>query len=86
MGSVVRLAAVHFKRAAFKLNLKKDSPGTCICSLKAMESQFQLLKDDPFPLAGSQYLWYEVLQGSPVRIPTYLFVTFLFTKEWLSFI
>lgn len=85
MGSVVRLAAVHFKRAAFKLNLKKDSPGICVCFLKPVESQFQLLKDDA-PLPGSQYLWYGVLQGSPVRIPTYLFVTFLYIKKWLSFI
>lgn len=41
-GSVVRLATVCFKRAAFKLNLVKESSGICICSLKPMESQFQL--------------------------------------------
>lgn len=54
-GSVVRLATACFKRAAFKLNLEKESSGICICSLKPMESKFHLPKDDS-PWPRSQYL------------------------------
>lgn len=85
-GSVVRLPAACFKRAAFKLNLEKESSGNCICSLNLWNPNFSFLKMiSPGPGASTSSKKY--CRASPVRNFTYLFVTFVCTAEWLlSFI